>query len=98
MCTGVIVDPELLEFDVTPQDQFFLLATDGLWDVFTNDEAVQFIHKRLLVGETLEQVSRAIVQEAYKKLSTDNITAMLVLLQLQPETEKSHLNRHATEL
>eukprot|EP01087_Luapelamoeba_hula_P021326 TRINITY_DN742_c0_g1_i2.p1 TRINITY_DN742_c0_g1~~TRINITY_DN742_c0_g1_i2.p1 ORF type:complete len:410 (-),score=79.08 TRINITY_DN742_c0_g1_i2:8-1237(-) len=44
---GVSAEPEIKTFTITDADEFFVLATDGLWDVFTNDEAVQFIHSRL---------------------------------------------------
>lgn len=87
------MDPEVLAYDLTEHDQFFILASDGLWDVFSNDEAVVFIHERLRGGKTLEQVSREIVEEAYRRGSSDNITALLVLLYLQPERVISE--RHA---
>jgi serine/threonine protein phosphatase PrpC len=29
--------------DITPEDQFVLLACDGLFDVFTNEEVVSFV-------------------------------------------------------
>ena len=32
-------EPELKEWQLGPNDEFVILASDGLWDVFTNDEA-----------------------------------------------------------
>lgn len=80
---GVIVDPEITEWVVTERDQFFLLASDGLWDVFNNMEAATFVYDKLVGGLTLEQTTRDLVQKAYDKGSTDNITVLIVLLNLK---------------
>lgn len=44
----VIADPDILTFDLDDHDPMFLiLASDGLWDTFSNEEAVAFIKQRL---------------------------------------------------
>ena len=44
----VIADPDILTFDLKDHNPMFLiLASDGLWDTFTNDEAVAFIKERI---------------------------------------------------
>ena len=44
----VIADPDILTFDLSDHNPMFLiLASDGLWDTFTNEEAVAFIKERI---------------------------------------------------
>ncbi|KAG0504975.1 hypothetical protein M758_N002300 [Ceratodon purpureus] len=40
---GVIAVPEVTYRQVTDQDKFIILATDGIWDVLTNEEAVHIV-------------------------------------------------------
>jgi serine/threonine protein phosphatase PrpC len=37
----VISDPFVREFQLTSADEFIVLATDGLWDVLSNEGAVE---------------------------------------------------------
>ena len=40
---GVTTDPEVTETTLTPADEYFVMACDGLWDVVSNEEAVAMI-------------------------------------------------------
>ena len=40
---GVIATPVLHNFNLYPQDQFIVLASDGIWDVMENIEVINFI-------------------------------------------------------
>ena len=74
------------------EDQFIILASDGLWDVFESQEAVDFVKIKIdeAVKETSEsatpfasfenKVARQLIDEALEKGSTDNITVQIVLL------------------
>ncbi|KAJ9445000.1 putative protein phosphatase 2C 54 [Diplonema papillatum] len=37
--------PDVLSFDITPQDEFLLLASDGLWDVMTPSQAADLVRE-----------------------------------------------------
>lgn len=72
----VIADPDILTFDIDElQPQFMILATDGLWDAFTNEEAVSYIKERL---DEPHFGAKSIVLQAYYRGSLDNITVMVV--------------------
>lgn len=72
----VIADPDILTFDLGElQPQFMILATDGLWDAFTNEEAVSYIKERL---DEPHFGAKSIVLQAYYRGSLDNITVMVV--------------------
>merc|ERR1712007_105224 len=79
----VIADPEIRVEQLTPQDEFLFMACDGLFDVFTSQEAVDFIHSRLAAMPSNEQDPQRVVQDIvheaiHDRGSRDNVTAMLV--------------------
>jgi len=79
----VIADPEIRLERITPEDDFLLMACDGLFDVFSSQEAVDFVHGRLAAMPPNEQdpmrAVRDIVHEAiHERRSRDNVTALLV--------------------
>lgn len=41
------VMPEITHHKLRPQDRFLILATDGLWDELTSQEAVQLVGEHL---------------------------------------------------
>jgi len=41
--SGVSADPEVIEHTIDEHDEFLLIATDGIWDVVENAQAVQII-------------------------------------------------------
>lgn len=74
----VIADPDILTFNLSDhRPQFLILASDGLWDTFTNEEAVSFIKERL--GEP-HFGAKSITLQAYYRGSLDNITVIVINL------------------
>lgn len=66
-------------------DVFIVLASDGLWDVMTNSEAIDFVRKKTEAAKTpgdrsARKASSAhdLVQEALTRGSTDNITTIVL--------------------
>lgn len=92
----VIPDPEIRVERLTPRDEFMLLACDGLFDVFSSQEAVDFVRARLCAMPSNEQdpfrAVQDIVHEAiHERRSRDNVTAMLVTFKrsIQPHRGSS---------
>lgn len=48
--------PEIRQQTLQPGDEFLLLACDGIWDVLTNQEAVDFVRERLQAGRSPKEV------------------------------------------
>ena len=72
----LIADPDIQIFNLGDiQPQFLILATDGLWDAFSNEEAVMYIKERL---DEPHFGAKSIVLQAYYRGSLDNITVMVI--------------------
>ena len=66
---GVYAEPELLCKELTPEDQFLILASDGVWEFLTNQSVSDMVLK---FSEPLE-ACRAVVAESYRLLSLIHI-------------------------
>merc|ERR1711991_558664 len=44
---AVTVEPEITSFRPLPEDEFIIMATDGLWDVMSSQVAVDFVIQKL---------------------------------------------------
>ncbi|XP_062224067.1 probable protein phosphatase 2C 10 [Phragmites australis] len=70
----VVADPEIKEEVVDSSLEFLILASDGLWDVVTNEEAVAMVKPI----HDPEQAAKRLLQEACQRGSSDNITVVIV--------------------
>ncbi|CAI0376563.1 unnamed protein product, partial [Linum tenue] len=70
----VVADPEIQEEKVDSSLEFLILASDGLWDVVTNEEAVDMTKPI----DDPEQAAKRLLHEAYQRGSADNITCVVV--------------------
>jgi serine/threonine protein phosphatase PrpC len=94
----VIADPEVTTHEVQTGDQFFIMASDGLWDVFTSQEAVDFVRKHDDRTRSARQfLVQELVNEALERGSIDNISILLVFFNTDhfgaqpPPTHQSEL-------
>ncbi|XP_011550613.2 protein phosphatase 1L [Plutella xylostella] len=72
----VIADPDILTFDVSDhKPMFVILASDGLWDTFTNEEAIKFVKERL---DEPDFGAKSLTLQAYYRGSVDNITVLVI--------------------
>nr|XP_031535414.1 protein phosphatase 1L isoform X1 [Vicugna pacos] len=82
----VIPDPDILTFDLDKlQPEFMILASDGLWDAFSNEEAVRFIKDRL---DEPHFGAKSIVLQSFYRGCPDNITVMVVKFRNSSKTEE----------
>lgn len=74
----IITTPDLFTFDLDEhQPKFMILASDGLWDVMSSQEAVNFIKKRY--SKDKDFGAKALMDEAYRLRSSDNIAVLIVV-------------------
>ncbi|CAJ2671572.1 unnamed protein product [Trifolium pratense] len=65
---GVLsAEPEMLTRVIEATDKFLIFASDGLWELMTNDEAVQIVHKNPRKGIAKRLVTTALVEAARRR-------------------------------
>lgn len=72
----VIAEPDTLVFDLKKYNPSFLvLASDGLWDEFSNEETVSFIKQHI---HEPDFGAKSLTLAGFNKGSRDNITVMVI--------------------
>ncbi|GAY44752.1 hypothetical protein CUMW_084250 [Citrus unshiu] len=69
----VVAEPEIQEEEIDGID-FIIVASDGLWNVISNEEAVAMVEHIT----DAEAASRKLITDAYARGSSDNITCVVV--------------------
>ena len=75
--------PDMFRYRLINDDKFIIIACDGLWDVLSNDEAVNFVllncYDKTLTKRINKNVNiaRKLAEYAIMKKSTDNITVII---------------------
>lgn len=44
--------PDVRRATISPEDEFMILACDGIWNSLTSEEVVKFVRSRIVKGET----------------------------------------------
>mmetsp|Transcript_7448 Transcript_7448/g.20721 ORF Transcript_7448/g.20721 Transcript_7448/m.20721 type:complete len:169 (+) Transcript_7448:1318-1824(+) len=81
---GVIAEPEITTHELTDEDEFMIIATDGVWEFITSEEAVEIVARHLDAGEGASRACQCLIEEAAGKWHDiegeyrDDITALVV--------------------
>ena len=62
-------EPDVDIIERCQEDQFVLLACDGVWDVLENEEVVELIGARMRVSESLEKTTAGLLEKALYKVT-----------------------------
>ena len=81
---GVIVNPEINEYQLLNEDKFFILASDGIWEFISSEEVVNIV-KDFYLENDIEGALTYLYKEASKRWIMeeeviDDITIILVFL------------------
>lgn len=78
--SGLIAEADTCKVALTSADRFVIVGCDGLWDVMSYQQAIDFAEEALAEGLACQAVSEALVNHALRMGSTDNITALVITL------------------
>ncbi|KAM7273067.1 hypothetical protein ACFE04_027731 [Oxalis oulophora] len=79
---GLTSVPEVTQRHITSEDQFVILATDGVWDVITNEEAVEIVSSTTDKAKSAKRLVECAVRAWKRKrrgFAVDDISALLLL-------------------
>jgi len=68
-------DPEVKVLPITDKDLFMVLATDGIYNVLSNQEVIDCAGKH---WDDPEEAAKNIVRSAFQKGSDENLTALVI--------------------
>ncbi|RZC79171.1 hypothetical protein C5167_003857 [Papaver somniferum] len=74
---AVTAEPEITETTLTSEDEYLVMASDGLWDVVSREDVISIIR------DTVKEpgmCSKRLATEAAERGSKDNITVIVVFL------------------
>ncbi|KAI5962579.1 PTC4 [Candida pseudojiufengensis] len=88
----VTVEPDILIYDlkVLPEPEFIVIACDGIWDCFKNDQLIKLIRDKIVLGWKLNKIIEYILNDTltmannYTGIGFDNMT--LLIIALHPKT------------
>jgi len=78
-------EPEVHTHKLTDNDDYLLLATDGVWDVMSAADVVKSLHSTV---KEPYMCAKKIVMDAYQRGSDDNISMIVVFLKEKSTCER----------
>lgn len=76
----VTATPEVTIRTLDEEDEFALLASDGLWDALSMQQAVNFVRRQLSDHCDMQKATTALTAEAIRRGSVDNVSVIIVAL------------------
>lgn len=99
----VTVFPDVMEHDITPDDEFLILACDGIWDCMQSQAVVEFVRRGIAEKQELSFICENIMENCLAPSSDmsgigcDNMTIMIVGL-LNGKTKEEWYDMIATRV
>ncbi|KAM9734209.1 putative protein phosphatase, Mg2+/Mn2+ dependent, 1Na (putative) [Menidia menidia] len=88
-------EPEVYEMERTPEDEFLILACDGVWDAIGNEELCAFVRSRMQVCDDLREICTQVIDLCLYKGSLDNISIIIVCFPGAPQVLQEALQKEA---
>ncbi|KAF8394607.1 hypothetical protein HHK36_020821 [Tetracentron sinense] len=88
---GLISVPEVTQRNITSKDQFVVLATDGVWDVISNQEAVQIVSSTPDREKSAKRLVESAVRAWKRKrcgIAMDDISAICLFFHTSPSYQQ----------
>ena len=72
--SGLTAVPHILKYTLKPFDKFLVIASDGVWDELSDQDAVSFCKDDV----SAKQIAQQIVKTAVQRGSKDNVSVIVV--------------------
>lgn len=82
----VTADPDIITHTSTPEDEFLIIACDGIWDVLKSQEVVDFTRRLIADGKPLHEICEDMLDKCcapdsdWGGVGCDNMTFMVIAL------------------
>lgn len=89
--TEQLVSPEpefYIRERIEAEDQFLVLACDGVWDVMTNEDICNFVCHRMKVTDDLELIANEAIDACLHKGSRDNMSIIIIAFPGAPKVSE----------
>jgi serine/threonine protein phosphatase PrpC len=76
-------EPEIFKYKISSRDKYLVMACDGLWDVLSNQEVINFVNECLHIGikPNGDNIAKMLADFAIRSGSTDNVTVLIQFIQ-----------------
>ena len=76
----MIAIPDVRVFERSIDDDFCVIATDGLWDVINTAQAITFVRMMVVKNgvQDMTAVAQALVQRAIEARTQDNVSCVVL--------------------
>jgi len=84
--------PDVTEHQITPDDEFIVVACDGIWDCQSSEEVIKFVRRGIAAGQELHKICENLMDNCMAPSSEtggvgcDNMTVVIIGL-LQGKTK-----------
>eukprot|EP01119_Soliformovum_irregulare_P004501 TRINITY_DN15526_c0_g1_i1.p1 TRINITY_DN15526_c0_g1~~TRINITY_DN15526_c0_g1_i1.p1 ORF type:complete len:600 (-),score=127.41 TRINITY_DN15526_c0_g1_i1:109-1908(-) len=85
--SGLIAEPSVSKTLLTADDQFLMIASDGFWDVVSQDEASQYVLKN--AEKDSDSICKNLIELSQERKTRDNVTVLLVKFKNLTPTDPS---------
>jgi serine/threonine protein phosphatase PrpC len=79
---GCSAEPEVTLLTLQPHvDRFLIIASDGVWDVQTNEQVCQLVAEAMAPEAACQKILDTCLYEWEEKLSADNISVVVAMFE-----------------
>jgi protein phosphatase 2C family protein 2/3 len=75
----VSAEPDTKLEQLNGQDEFLIMACDGIWDVMSNEDAVKFVRKKLKETDEVSKICENLIDKCLELGSKDNMSVIIIV-------------------
>jgi len=75
----VSANPDTKLENLNGEDEFLIMACDGIWDVMSNEDAVKFVRKKLKETDEVAKICESLIDRCLDLGSKDNMSVIIVV-------------------